>query len=151
MHAQNYLIPVWISGKDLFMLTTVSLVVARILLGVLFVMAGIGKLADVPGFGAFMASGGIPDFLAWPVVLFEILVGLALIVGLATRPAALALGAFCVVSGVLYHYVPADQMQMTMFFKNLALAGGYLALAVTGPGAWSADAVRGGSTVSQPA
>ena len=120
-----------------------TLLAARILLGVLFVMAGFGKLGDVAGFGGYMASGGIPAFLAWPVVLFEIVVGAALIVGFQTRLAALALAAFCVVSGVLYHFDPADQMQMTQLLKNLGLAGGYLALWVTGAGALSVDAKLG--------
>lgn len=125
------------------MTNTSLLLVARILLGLLFVVAGFGKLGNVDGFGAYIASGGVPAILAWPVVLFEILGGLALIVGFQTRIAALALAAFCVLSGLLYHFDPADQMQMTNLLKNLGLAGGYLALFVTGPGAWSLDAKLG--------
>ena len=120
-----------------------SLLVARILLGLLFVMAGIGKLGSVEGFAGYMASGGVPAFLAWPVVLFEIIAGLMLIVGLQTRITALALGAFCVLAGLLYHFDLADQMQMTQLLKNLALAGGYGALAVAGAGALSVDAKLG--------
>ncbi len=122
------------------------LVAARILLGLLFVVAGFGKLGNVEGFGAYMATGGIPAALAWPVVLFEILGGLALIAGALTRYVALALAAFCVVSGVLYHFDPADQMQMTQLLKNLGLAGGYLLFWITGPGAWSVDARLGHNT-----
>lgn len=125
------------------MTNTSLLLVARILLGLLFVVAGFGKLGNVDGFGAYMASGGVPAILAWPVVLFEILGGLALIAGFQTRIAALALAGFCVLSGLLYHFDPADQMQMTNLLKNLGLAGGYLALFVTGPGAWSLDAKLG--------
>lgn len=124
-------------------MTNTALLASRVLLSLLFIMAGIGKLGDVQGFGAFMASGGIPAFLAWPVVLFEILAGIALLIGLQTRNVALALGAFCVVSGLLYHFDPADQMQMTQLLKNLGLAGGYLALAIAGPGALSVDAKLG--------
>jgi putative oxidoreductase len=130
------------SSKDL------SLLVARILLGALFVMAGLGKLGSVEGFAGYMASGGVPAFLAWPVILFEILGGLALIAGIQTRAVALALGAFCIVSGVLYHFDPADQMQMTSFLKNVALAGGYLALAVAGSGRFALDGRFGGRTVA---
>lgn len=124
-------------------MTNSTLLLARVLLGLLFVMAGIGKLGDVAGFSGYMASGGIPAFLGWPVVLFEIVAGAALILGVLTRPAALALAGFCVLSGLLYHFDPADQMQMTQLLKNLALAGGYLALFVTGPGALSLDARSG--------
>ncbi len=119
------------------------LLAARILLGLLFIAAGLGKLGNVEGFGAFMATGGIPAILAWPVVLFEILAGLALIAGLQTRLVALALAAFCVASGFLYHFDLGDQNQVTQLLKNLGLAGGYLALWVTGAGAWSLDAKLG--------
>jgi len=56
---------------------------------------------------------------------------------------ALALAAFTLLAGVLYHFVPADQMQMTQFLKNVALTGGYLAVAAMGAGQWSLDAVMG--------
>lgn len=122
---------------------SLATLIARILLALLFIMAGLGKLGNVEGFAGFMASGGVPAFLAWPVIAFEILGGVALLVGFQTRLVALALGGFCLVSGALYHFVPADQMQMTMFMKNIALTGGYLALALTGGGAWSVDALTG--------
>ena len=124
-------------------LNDAGLLVARVLLGLLFVMAGIGKLGDVSGFAGYMASGGVPGFLAWPVIGLEIIGGIALILGVQTRIAALALGAFSISAGVLYHYVPGDQMQMTMFMKNLALGGGYLALAITGAGRFSLDTLTG--------
>lgn len=124
-------------------LRTPALLVARILLAVLFLMAGTGKLADVSGFAGYMASGGVPAFLAWPVVLFEILGGLAMLVGLFTRPVALALGAFTLLAGILYHYVPADQGQMTHFLKKLAITAGFLLVAAEGAGKWSVDALLG--------
>ncbi|MFC6687633.1 DoxX family protein [Jhaorihella thermophila] len=120
-----------------------GLLAARVLLAVLFIVAGIGKLGNVEGFTAYMASGGVPAFMAWPVIALEILGGLALLAGWQTRWAALALGAFSLAAGLLYHLIPADQMQMTMFFKNVGLAGGYLALAVAGPGRFSVDARTG--------
>ncbi|MDD7970396.1 DoxX family protein [Roseinatronobacter alkalisoli] len=116
------------------------LLVARVLLGVLFLVSGLGKLGDVAGFGQYMAMGGLPAALAWPAVLFEIIAGAALIAGFMTRIAAYALAAFCVVSGLLYHFDLADQMQTTQLLKNIALAGGYLALSVTGAGRLSVDA-----------
>lgn len=92
-------------------LQNAGLLVARILLSAMFILAGIGKLGDVQGFAGYVASGGLPGFLAWPVIVLEILGGLALLVGFQTRLAALGLGLFSVATGVLYHFVPADQMQ----------------------------------------
>jgi putative oxidoreductase len=120
-----------------------SLLAARILLGALFIVAGLGKLADVQGFAGYMASGGVPSFLAWPVILVEVLGGIAILAGFQTRIAALVLAAFSIVAAVLYHFVPADQMQMTMFLKNFAIAGGFLALANIGAGRYSVDARTG--------
>ncbi|MDO6729459.1 DoxX family protein [Marinovum sp. 2_MG-2023] len=128
-----------------------GLLVARILLATMFILAGVGKLGDVAGFAGYMASGGVPAILAWPVILLEILGGIALLVGFQTRLAALALGGFSIAAGVLYHFVPADQMQMTIFLKNLALGGGYLALALAGAGQWSVDAVIGGKSTAATA
>jgi putative oxidoreductase len=123
----------------------VSLLAARVLLGALFIVAGLGKLADVQGFAGYMASGGVPTFLAWPVILVEVLGGIAILVGFQTRVAALVLAAFTVAAAVLYHFAPADQMQMTMFLKNFAIAGGFLALANIGAGRYSVDARTGGA------
>lgn len=120
-----------------------ALLVARVLLAVLFIVAGLGKLGDVAGFAGYMASGGVPAFLAWPVILLEVLGGLAVLVGFRTGIAALALAGFSLLSGLLYHFDPADQMQMTNLMKNLGLAGGFIALTVAGAGAWSVDARLG--------
>ncbi len=115
---------------------------ARILMAFVFIMAGTGKLANVEGFSQYVASGGIPAFLAWPTVLFEIGAGLALLVGFMTRPAALALAVFCLVTALLYHFQPADQGQMNNFIKNIGLAGGYLMFFAYGGGKYSLDERR---------
>ena len=128
-----------------------GLLAARLALAALFVVAGFGKLGNVEGFAGYMASGGIPAALAWPVILFEIGFGLALATGFQTRLAALGLAAFCVASGLLYHFVPGDQMQMNNFLKNIGLAGGYVALAIAGAGAWSVDAKLGRGTATATA
>lgn len=120
-----------------------AMLAARILMGLLFLLSGWGKLGGVDGFAQYMAAGGLPAFLAWPAVLFEILGGLALILGFQTRIVALALAAFCVVTAVMYH--GAEQTQL---LKNLAMAGGYIAIAAAGAGAWSLDRVMGRSTAA---
>jgi len=113
--------------------------VARVLIGALFVIAGLGKLGDVAGFTGFLTSGGLPAFLAWPSIIFEVALGVAMIVGYQVRIMALLGAGFSVLAGLLYHFNPADQMQMTMFLKNLAIAGGFLMLATYGAGAVALD------------
>lgn len=112
---------------------------ARVLIAVLFLLAGFGKLADVQGFAGYLTSGGLPAFLAWPAILFEIAVGVLLVIGYQTRYVGLAGAAFCVVSAALYHNNFADQTQMVMFLKNLAIAGGFLLLSANGAGKYALD------------
>ncbi len=120
-------------------ITTYVPLVARILIGLLFLVAGVGKLGDVAGFTGFLTSGGLPAFLAWPTIALEILGGVALIVGFQTRIFAVLLAGFTLLAALLYHFQPADQMQMTMFLKNLAIAGGLFLLFANGAGAVAVD------------
>lgn len=120
-------------------LTTFAPLIARVLIGILFLVAGAGKLADPAGFTGYLTSGGLPAVLAWPSIIFEIVLGLALIAGFQTRIMALLGAAFCIVAAVLYHFNPADQMQMTMFLKNFAIAGGLILLAAHGAGRYAID------------
>lgn len=113
--------------------------VARVLIGALFLIAGLGKLGDVAGFAGYLTSGGLPAFLAWPSIIFEIALGASMIVGYQVRIMAFLGAGFSVLAGLLYHFNPADQMQFTMFLKNLAIAGGFLMLAVHGAGAVAID------------
>jgi putative oxidoreductase len=117
--------------------------VGRILLALIFVLAGIGKISNAAGTMQYMESMGVPALLFWPTVALEVLGGLAIIVGYQTRLVAFALAAFCVVSALLFHRQLADQTQMIMFLKNLAMAGGFLLLAGTGATAFSIDKGRG--------
>ena len=73
------------------------------------------------------------------VIAVELLGGLAIILGWHTRIAAFLLAGFSLVSAVLFHANFGDQMQMIMFMKNLALAGGFLMLVSLGAGPWSID------------
>lgn len=107
---------------------------ARLLLSALFLLGGVGKLADVQGFAGYLQMGGLPGFLAWPAILFEISVGLSMVLGFQTRIMALLAAGFCLVTAALYHTNFADQIQIVMFLKNLGLAGGFLMIAGNGPG-----------------
>lgn len=123
-------------------ITTYAPLIGRILIGGFFLLSGLGKLGDVQGFAGYVQSGGLPGFLAWPTIIFEIGVGLAMVLGYQIRLAALAGAAFCVAAAVLYHANLADQIQSIMFFKNMAIAGGFLMFAAHGAGAVSLEGRR---------
>jgi len=121
----------------------------RLLLALLFLPAGIGKLTGFAGTVGYISSVGLPmpQLAAVLALTVEILGGLALIAGFGTRLAALVLALFTLVASFFFHAfwsVPADQqfMQQLLFFKNIAVVGGLLTLAAWGAGAWSVDARR---------
>lgn len=118
--------------------------VGRLLMALIFILGGVSKLGSLAGTGAYMQSVGVPSALALPAALFELLGGIAILVGFQTRIVALALAGFCVATAALFHANFADQMQMVMFMKNLAMAGGFLTLYAHGAGAMSMDARKGG-------
>jgi putative oxidoreductase len=115
---------------------------ARLLLAHIFLLAGISKITGYAGTQGYMESMGVPGALLPLVIALEIGGSLALIVGLLTRWAALALAGFCVASALIFHTNFAEQMQMILFMKNFAMAGGLLLLYVQGAGAFSLDARR---------
>ena len=116
--------------------------VSRILLSIIFIVAGAGKLMGGPAnFAGYLGQLGFPAplFFAWATTLLELVGGLMLLVGFQVRAVAIALAAFCVASAFVAHFDFADQTQMSSFMKNIALAGGYLLLTVTGAGPLSID------------
>jgi putative oxidoreductase len=121
----------------------------RVLLAALFLPAGIGKLTGFAGTVGYIASVGLPLPAVGAVLalVVEIVGGIALIAGFGTRIAALVLAAFTLVASFFFHAfwaVPADQafVVQLLFFKNVAVVGGLLALAANGAGGWSMDARR---------
>ena len=111
----------------------------RILISLIFVVSGISKLGNFSGTQGYMESVGVPGMLLPIVIAVELLGGLAIILGWHTRIAAFLLAGFSLVSAVLFHANFGDQMQMIMFMKNLALAGGFLMIVALGAGPWSID------------
>ncbi|MDX1914930.1 MAG: DoxX family protein [Methylophilus sp.] len=111
----------------------------RIMLALIFILAGVGKITDPAGTAGYMQSVGLPAILLWPTIALELLGGLAIACGFKVRYAAFALAGFCVISAALFHKNFADQMQMYMFMKNIAMAGGLLLLATSARTAFSID------------
>ena len=117
----------------------VALLAGRVLLALMFVVAGWGKIGGYAGTQGYMEAMGVPGALLPLVILLELGGGLAILLGFFTRTLSVLLAGFCVLAAVIFHYQPADQMQMIMFMKNLSVAGGFLALAASGAGAFSLD------------
>jgi len=122
----------------------------RLLLALLFLPAGLMKIAGFAGTVGYIASKGLPlpQLGAVIAIVVEVGGGLALLAGYGTRIAALALALFTLVATVVFHAywaVPAEQVmvQQLMFFKNIAVVGGLLVLAAHGAGAFSLDGRRG--------
>lgn len=112
----------------------------RLLLSVIFIMAGITKLGAYAGTQGYMESMGVPGALLPLVIALEIGGGLATLLGWQARLSAFLLAGFCLVSALIFHADFGDPMQSILFMKNLAIAGGLLTLLANGAGAWSVDA-----------
>ena len=116
-----------------------SSIIARVLLAHIFIMAGISKITGYVGTQGYMDAMGVPSILLPLVIILELGGGLAILVGWQTRLAAYALGGFTIIAAFIFHNNFAEQIQMILFMKNLALAGGFLLLAEHGAGAYSLD------------
>jgi putative oxidoreductase len=123
-------------------LPAAALLLGRLLLAAIFVHEGIAKLGNVAGSAAYAASFGVPAGLLPLAIAVELGGGILIAVGLFTRPAAVALAGFCLVTAVVFHANLAVVNQLLHFEKNLAIAGGLLVLAAAGPGPYSARTSR---------
>ena len=120
--------------------------IGRLLLAYFFIPAGIGKIGGFAGTVGYIASKGLPlpEVGAVLAIIVEVGVGLMLLLGFKTRWAALILMVFTLAASVFFHNywaLPEAQaaMQKLMFNKNLGVAGGLLAFAAFGAGAFSLD------------
>ncbi|PBC07146.1 DoxX family protein [Mesorhizobium sp. WSM3859] len=125
--------------------SSTTILLGRILLAVIFLLSGFGKLTAISGTAAYFGALGlpVPTVTAVLVGLIELLGGLAVLIGFQTRIVAWVLAIFTIATGLVAHTGWADQMQMIQFLKNLAITGGFVLLASSGAGAYSIDAKRG--------
>lgn len=116
----------------------------RLLIALIFVLAGANKISDQAHTMAYINSAALPlPFVAYIIaIIVELGGGILLIVGFQTRWVALALAIFSLVAAAAFHHNFADQNQFVHFFKNLAIAGGLLQVVAFGAGALSIDAMR---------
>jgi putative oxidoreductase len=122
--------------------TSSAATLGRILMSSLFLMSGVGKLADPVGTQAYIASKALP----WPeaayviAVVIELGFGTALVLGYRTRIVAAVMAIFTLATGLTFHDNFADPKQLISFMKNIAITGGFLQVMVWGAGSLSIDA-----------
>ncbi len=120
------------------------LLIGRVLLGWIFISSGFRKLMDIPAFVATMPRRGLPSFLGYIAPFVEFFGGIALVVGFATRYAALLMLLFLIIATFSSHrywsYPEAQQAnQSSHFWKNVSMMGGTVLLFITGAGRYAVD------------
>ncbi|HMN71983.1 MAG TPA: DoxX family protein [Rhodoblastus sp.] len=121
-------------------ITNAAALLGRIFMSAIFISAGYSKIGGYAGSAAYMAKMGVPGALLPLVILTELGGGLLILFGFQTRIAAFLLAGFCLLSGLLFHLSVGDAPNMIQFWKNVAMAGGFLGMVAHGAGAWSVDA-----------
>lgn len=111
----------------------VTLFAGRLLIAALFIGGAVQKSLGPTQVMSLLAGWGMPQVLVWPALGFNALAGLMLVIGVGVRPVAYILAAYCAFTSI-FHYIPTDPWQMSIFVKNWAIAGGCLCLAVVGSG-----------------
>ena len=113
--------------------------IGRLLLSVLFLIEGIGKISMQEDVIMYMEDYGVPEILFVPATVLEILFTLLLIVGYKTKWAASVMALFTFTVAIIFHTDFSEGMQMILFLKDIAIAGGFMIIIVYGPGKISLD------------
>jgi putative oxidoreductase len=116
-----------------------GLLAGRCLLVLIFLHEGVSLVGNYAGAAAYMQKSGVPSLLLPAVIALQLGGGLLVAAGFLTRLSALAFAAFCVSTAILFHWQFANHNELLHFQKDLAIAGGFLVLACSGPGNWSLD------------
>ena len=111
----------------------------RVFISGVFLLSGFSKIGNYDGTVGWMESFGLPGILIFPAIILEIVGPILIIIGYQTRIAAAALSLFCVTTAIIFHNDFSDQMQLTAFLKNIALAGGFLFLVINGAKGYCLD------------
>ena len=113
--------------------------IGRVLISLLFLLNGYFKILNYNGTIDWMESYGVPGFFLIPSIILEIVAPLLIIIGYKTKIAAIFLVAFCIATAFIFHADFSNQIQINSFLKNIALAGGFIFIAVSGPKKFSLD------------
>ena len=123
-------------------MSMIAVFIGRLFIAVIFVVSGINKLIHVTDTNAMISAAGLASGLAIPTGLFELVAGVCLALGIATRLWSVLLAGFVLLTILFFHREFTDPMQAMMAMKNLAIAGGLLCLFGYGHTRWSYDAMR---------
>ena len=106
--------------------------IGRILISILFLLNGVYKINNYNGTVDWIESFGLPGILIIPAIVLEIIAPLFIIFGYKVKISSGLLSLFCIATAFIFHNDLTDQMQLTSFLKNIALAGGFLFLMING-------------------
>ena len=113
--------------------------VGRILLSALFLIEGLGKISIKEDVIMYMEDYGVPGILFFPAIILEILFPLILIAGYKTKWIASIMALFTFTVAIIFHTDFSEGMQMMLFLKDIAIAGGFMIIIAHGPGKISLD------------
>ena len=113
----------------------------RIFISFLFLVEAVRKFLNPDMSMMYMSDHGVPEFLFYPSVAFELIFPLFLIVGYKTKIIASLLAAFVLTVTLIFHshHIFTDGVQLTTFLKNLAIFGGLLVIIANKPKICSID------------
>ena len=116
-------------------------VFGRIFISALFLIEAVKKFFNPDMRMMYMSDHGVPEFLFYPSIAFEIIIPLLLIAGYKTRITASLLAVFVLTVTLIFHshHIIDDSMQLTIFLKNLAIIGGLLLIISNKPQICSVD------------
>ncbi len=121
--------------------TNLLAAVGRLLIALIFIASGLGKIAAPGATQGYIATVGLPlPMISYLIaVIVELAGGIVILIGYQARITGLVLAAFTLATAMIFHTNFADQDQMIHFLKNVAIAGGLLQVAAFGAGALSID------------
>ena len=111
----------------------------RILLSSLFLIEGARKFFFQEETIMYMEEYGVPEVLFFPSLILEILFPILLIIGYKTRISALIMALFTLSVAIIFHTDFQNQMELIIFLKDIAIAGGFLIIAANEPKICSID------------
>ena len=111
----------------------------RILISSLFLIEGVRKFFFQEETIMYMEDYGVPEILFFPSMILEVLFPILLIIGYKTRFSASIMALFTLTVALIFHTNFENQMELIIFLKDIAIAGGFLIIAANEPKICSID------------